>query len=65
MPSPSLEAKKAEARKKGTVAAVTAAASVAAFAVGAPPVIGVLGLAGSAMLGYRWVRYRIQEGIRF
>lgn len=67
MSSPSHEAKKAEARRKGTVAVATAAASVAALvaAPAIPVAVGVAGLGASAVLGYRWVKYRIKEGIRF
>lgn len=65
MPSPSQEAKKAEARKKGAVAAVVGAASVTALVAGAPVVLGVAGVGASAVLGYRWIKYRIKEGIRF
>ena len=66
MSNSSQEAKKAEARKKGTVAAATAAASVAVLvAVPAAPALGVIGLGASAVLGYKWFKYRIENSLRF
>lgn len=65
MASPSQDAKKAEAKRKGAVAAVVGAASVTAMVVGAPVVVGVAGLGATGVLTYRWIKYRIKEGIRF
>lgn len=59
------EAKRAEATKKGAVTAVAAGATVAVAVVTASPVLIVGGAVGTAVLGYRWIKYRIKEGIRF
>jgi hypothetical protein len=64
MASSSRQDKVDEARKKGAIAAVTAVGSVAA-AVALSPVAGAVGLGASAWLGYKWVKYRIDNGLRF
>lgn len=58
------DTKASEARKKGVVAAATAVGAVAVAVAGAP-VAGAVGLGASAYLGYRWLKYRIDNGIRF
>lgn len=66
MTSPSQNSKQTEARKKGTVAAAATAGSVVLLAVpGVNLAVGAVGLGVSAVLGYRWLRYRIQNGLRF
>ena len=65
MGTPVMEAKKAEARKKAAAAAAVAGVTTAVAVAGAPIVVVGAGVAGSAILGYRWLKYRIKEGIRF
>jgi len=55
---------KAVAKRKGMLAAATGVgAGIALVAIG--PVIGILGLAGAAYLGYDWLSFRIKNGLRF
>lgn len=59
----SREIKESEARKKGLVTA--AAVGSVAMGVAVAPAAGVVGLGATAYLGYKWLKYRIDNGIRF
>jgi hypothetical protein len=56
---------KVVAKRKGMLAAATAGGAVAAFTILSAPVIGVLGLAGAAYLGWDWFSFRLKNGMRF
>ncbi len=56
--------KKAIAKKKAVVAAATAVGAVG-LGVVVSPFVGVIGVCGAAYLGYDWIRYRIDNGLRF
>ncbi len=56
---------KVVAKRKGAVAAAAAAGSVVVLAATSLPVLGVVGLAGSAYLAWDWVTFRIKNGMRF
>jgi hypothetical protein len=55
---------KVVAKRKGTLAAVTAVGA-GVVAVAGAPVIGVLGLAGAAYLTWDWFSFRVKNGMRF
>jgi len=55
---------KVVAKRKGLIAAVTGAATAAAFVAGAP-IVGVVGAVAGAYLGWDWLTFRIKNGMRF
>lgn len=55
---------KVVAKRKGTIAAVTAAGAGVAAIAGAP-VLAVIGLAGAGYLAWDWFSFRVKNGMRF
>ena len=55
---------KVVAKRKGAIAAATAAGAGVAAIVGAP-VIAVIGVAGAAYLAWDWFSFRVKNGMRF
>lgn len=64
MSSSLVQRNKAVAKRKGTLAAATAAGAGVVFVAGAP-VVAILGLAGAAYLTWDWFTFRVKNGMRF
>jgi hypothetical protein len=64
MASSLVQRNKVVAKRKGTLAAATAAAGALAV-VGGAPVIAVIGLAAGAYLTWDWFSFRVKNGMRF
>ena len=62
---PIIQRNQAIAKRKGTLAAAAAGGSVAVAVIASSPVLGILGLAGAAYLGWDWIRFRAKNGMRF
>ena len=56
---------KVVAKRKGTLAVVTAGGATAIAVVASSPVLGVIGLAGAAYLAWDWFSFRVKNGMRF
>lgn len=54
---------KVVAKRKGALATVATGGAVVLMIVN--PIVGALGLAGAAFLGWDWVSFRIKNGMRF
>ena len=54
---------KGVAKRKGALAVVAGGGAVALMVV-VNPIVGVLGLAGAAFLGWDWLSFRIKNGMR-
>jgi threonine/homoserine/homoserine lactone efflux protein len=65
MSSSLVQRNKAVAKRKGTLAAATAAGAGVVAVVVASPVVGIIGLAGAAYLTWDWFSFRVKNGMRF
>jgi threonine/homoserine/homoserine lactone efflux protein len=65
MASSLVQRNKVVAKRKGTLAAATAAGAGVVAVIASSPVIAVLGLAGAAYLTWDWFSFRVKNGMRF
>lgn len=65
MASSLVQRNKVVAKRKGTLAAATAAGAGVVAVAGGPAVLAILGLAGAAYLTWDWFSFRVKNGMRF
>jgi hypothetical protein len=65
MASSLVQRNKVVAKRKGAIAAVTAAGVGVLAVAGAPVFVAVAGLAGAAYLTWDWFSFRVKNGLRF
>ena len=65
MASSLIQRNKVVAKRKGTLAAATAAGAGVLAVVGGGPVVAIIGLAGAAYLTWDWFSFRLKNGMRF
>lgn len=65
MASSLIQRNKVVAKRKGTLAAATAAGAGVIAIVGGAPVVAIIGLAGAAYLTWDWFSFRVKNGMRF
>jgi hypothetical protein len=65
MASSLVQRNKVVAKRKGTLAAATAAGAGVVAVVGGAPVVAIIGLAGAAYLTWDWFSFRLKNGMRF
>ena len=64
MASSLVQRNKVVAKRKGALAAATAAGA-GVVAVAGAPVVAIIGLAGAAYLTWDWFSFRVKNGMRF
>jgi hypothetical protein len=65
MASSLVQRNKVVAKRKGTIAAATAATAVVVGVAASAPVLAVIGLAGAAYFTWDWFSFRVKNGMRF
>jgi hypothetical protein len=65
MVSSLVQRNKVISKRKGTIAAATAAGAGALAIAGAPVALAVIGLAGAGYLAWDWFSFRVKNGMRF
>jgi hypothetical protein len=65
MASSLVQRNKVVAKRKGALAAATAAGAGVVAVAGGPATLAIIGLAGAAYLTWDWFSFRLKNGMRF